>query len=88
MVPELLKASCSVLGAYGKATPTGKTIHLRALDWDAHAPMSRWPLIVVYHSTEEGSVPYANFGWPSFIGSITGYNSMKVGIGERLGDDP
>ena len=50
--------------------------------------MSRWPLIVVYHSTEEGSVPYANFGWPSFIGSITGYNSMKVGIGERLGDDP
>ena len=47
--------------------------------------MSRWPLITVYHSTEENSVSFANIAWPSFIGTLTGYNSMKVGIGERLG---
>lgn len=85
MVPELLKASCSIFGAYGKSTYSGKLIHLRALDWEEHAPMSRWPLITVYHSTEEGSVPFANIAWPTFIGTLTGYNSMKVGIGERLG---
>jgi hypothetical protein len=26
MIPELLKASCSILGAYGPATTTGKLI--------------------------------------------------------------
>lgn len=47
--------------------------------------MSKWPTITVYHSTEEGSVPFANIGWPVLIGSLTGYNSAKVGVGERLG---
>lgn len=51
--------------------------------------MSEWPLIVVYHSTEEGSVDaFVNISWPGFIGCLTGYNSEKVGVGERLrGDD-
>jgi hypothetical protein len=51
--------------------------------------MSEWPLITVYHSTEEGSVPaFVNIAYPGFIGTLTGYNSMKVGVGERLrGDD-
>jgi len=52
LVPELLKASCSILGAYGKATKSGKTIHLRSLDWEEHAPISKWPTVTVYHSTE------------------------------------
>jgi hypothetical protein len=43
----------------------------------------------VYHSTEKGSVPFANIAWASFVGTLTGYNSMKVGVGERLkGDKP
>lgn len=88
MIPEMLKASCSIYGSYSKATSTHKTIHLRSLDWESHAPMSRFPQITVYHSVEAGSVPFANIGWPAFIGSLTGYSSSKVGIGERLGDDP
>ena len=49
---------------------------MRSLDWEEHAPMSEWPLIVVYHSTEEGSVgAFANIAWPGFIGTLTGYNS-------------
>jgi len=55
------------------------------LDWEAHAPQAEWPLIVVYHPTETGSVPFANIAWPVFIGTLTGYNSKKVGVGERLG---
>lgn len=40
LIPELLKASCSILGGWGVATTTGWPIHLRALDWEQHAPMS------------------------------------------------
>jgi len=88
LVPELLKAACSIMGAYGKSTTSGKLVHLRSLDWEAHAPMSRWPQITVYHSSEPGSIPFANIGWPALIGSLTGYNSRKVGVGERLKGAP
>lgn len=85
LIPELLKAACSILGAYADSTYSKKLIHLRTLDWEAHAPMAYFPTIVVYHSTEAGSVPFANIAWPVFIGTLTGYNSKKVGVGERLG---
>lgn len=47
--------------------------------------MTKWPTITVYHSNEPGSIPFANIGWPVFIGTLTGYNAAKVGVGERLG---
>lgn len=40
--------------------------------------------MAVYHSTEPGSVVFANIAWAGFIGSLTGYNAAKVGVGERL----
>lgn len=52
LIPELLKASCSIGGWWGPATATGELIQLRALDWEAHAPISKFPLVVVYHPTE------------------------------------
>jgi len=84
LVGEMLKASCSILGAYGKATLSGKTVHLRALDWEEHAPQNKYPQVTIYHPTEEGSVPFANIAWPGYIGTLTGYNSLKIGVGERL----
>jgi hypothetical protein len=33
LIPELIKAQCSTLGAWGPATTTGKLFQLRALDW-------------------------------------------------------
>lgn len=33
MIGELTKGTCSMFGAWGKATPDGKAIQLRALDW-------------------------------------------------------
>jgi len=88
LIGEMLKASCSILGAYGKSTASGKTVHLRALDWEAHAPQNRWPQITVYHSNEPNSIPYANIAWPAYIGVLTGYNAAKVGVGERLWGKP
>jgi len=88
LIPELLKAACSISGAWGPATKSGKLIQVRALDWEAHAPMSKWPQITVYHSTEPGSVPFANIAWTGFIGSLTGYSSTGIGISERLRGGP
>ena len=34
LIPELLKASCSVGGWWGNATATGSLIQLRSLDWE------------------------------------------------------
>jgi isopenicillin-N N-acyltransferase-like protein len=33
MIGELTKGSCSMFGAWGKATTNGQTVQLRALDW-------------------------------------------------------
>jgi hypothetical protein len=33
MIGELTKGTCSMFGAWGKATADGKVIQLRALDW-------------------------------------------------------
>lgn len=33
MIGELTKGTCSMFGAWGKATPDGNLIQLRALDW-------------------------------------------------------
>lgn len=84
LIPELLKASCSIGGWWGPATASGKLIQLRALDWEEHAPISKFPLITVYHPVEEGSVPFANIAWVGFLGSLTGYSSARIGVSERL----
>lgn len=88
LIPEILKASCSIGGWWGPATASGQLIQLRALDWEEHAPISKFPLITVYHPTEEGSVPFANIAWVGFLGSLTGYSSAKIGVSERLRGGP
>jgi len=88
LIPELLKASCSILGAWGAATDNGQLLHLRALDWEEHAPISKWPTITVYHPTEKGSVPFANIAWVGFLGSLTGHSSAQISLGERLRGGP
>lgn len=84
LIPELLKASCSIGGWWGPATASGQLIQLRALDWEEHAPISKFPMITVYHPSETGSVPFANIAWAGFLGSLTGYSSAKIGVSERL----
>jgi len=80
LIPELLKASCSIGGWWGPATASGHLIQLRALDWEEHAPIAKFPTITVYHPTEHGSVPFTNIAWAGFFGSLTGYSSAKIGI--------
>lgn len=83
MIPEYTRAGCSILGAWNKATKSGGLLHLRALDWDVHNPMNKYPTIVRYDLIEKKSNVFVNVGWAGMIGSITGF-SEKVGVGEKV----
>ena len=56
---------------------------MRALDWDSSNPISKYPLITVYHPSELNVRKHANIGWVGIIGIITGM-SEKITIGEKV----
>ncbi|CAM9298062.1 unnamed protein product [Ectocarpus fasciculatus] len=82
LYPELTKAQCSFLGAWGEATAaTGNTYQLRSLDFDTEGPFKEFPQITVYHPTDGGH-PFMNMGWPGTVGLLTGLSSSQIGISE------
>ena len=85
MIPELIKAGCSMLGAWGTATadPLGM-LQVRALDFDTTASLQDAPTVVVYHP-DEGNV-FANVGWAGWIASISGMSSKGIAMSEKHAD--
>lgn len=86
MIAELIKAQCSVIGANGPATLAslgGRLVHLRTLDGmgGPTMPIKDYAIVTVYHPTDGGPA-VANFGWVSFVGSVTGLGEF-VGVGEK-----
>ncbi|CAF1008294.1 unnamed protein product [Rotaria sordida] len=49
MLPEMIKAACTVLGAWGNSAVGSTLLHVRALDWDDKAPIAKYATITVYH---------------------------------------
>lgn len=87
MLPELVKAGCSMLGAWGKATLNpSATIQLRSLDWDVDGPLQNAPTVVVYHP--ETGHAFANVGWSGWIASISGMSSSGLAISQKHSDLP
>ena len=83
MIGEVTKGSCSMFGAWGKATATsGKLLQLRALDWDVDGPFKNFPQITVYHPDDGEGNTFANIGWTGWIGSITGMSAQQMAISE------
>jgi hypothetical protein len=52
MIPEAIKATCSIIGAWGPATATGGLLQLRALDWGTDGPFQQWPLLATFHPND------------------------------------
>jgi len=84
MLPELVKAGCSMFGAGKTATPDGSLFQLRALDWDISGPLQQYPLVTIYHP--KYGHPFANVGWTGWIASITGMSSSQMGMSEKVTD--
>ena len=60
LIPELIKAACTVLGAWGDSTVSSTLVHLRSLDWDEKAPIAKYATVTIYHpnSSYEGYQHY------------------------------
>ena len=87
MIAEWTRAQCSMLGAWGPATPSARLVQLRALDWDTDGPFQRFPVLTVFHpDAASGGVPNAVLGWAGMLGAITGVSSAGVGISEKVWD--
>eukprot|EP01100_Stratorugosa_tubuloviscum_P011155 TRINITY_DN492_c1_g1_i3.p1 TRINITY_DN492_c1_g1~~TRINITY_DN492_c1_g1_i3.p1 ORF type:complete len:429 (-),score=178.08 TRINITY_DN492_c1_g1_i3:40-1326(-) len=86
MFPELIKAGCSMIGAWGPAiefTSEGSTLYqLRALDWDTTGPFQKYPLWLVYHPNDGHK--FGMLTWSGFIGALTGYSNASMGICEKV----
>lgn len=83
MIGELTQGDCSMFGAWGKATAaTGKTMQLRALDWDIDGPFKNFPAVVVYHPNTGNGHAFANVGFVGWIGALTGQSSVNMAISE------
>lgn len=85
MLPELIRMQCSMMGAWGKATPNDeKLVQLRTLDFGT-GPFANVTFLHVSHPEEENSVPFASLSFPGFVGLVTGF-SKYVGQCEKVDD--
>jgi hypothetical protein len=80
MLPELIKMSCTMFGAWGNTTTDGKLVQLRALDFGS-GPFANYSVLTVYHPTNGNE--FASLGFPGLVGLITGL-STKVSISEKV----
>lgn len=88
LFPELIKASCSMLGAWGPATLNigGGLVQLRALDWDTGGPFQQYPLVINYHPLVGDGHAFSVLTWAGLVGAVTGYSSADIGISEKVWD--
>ena len=82
LIGELTQGDCSLIGAWGAATAGGKTLQLRALDWDTDGPFRDYPAMFVYHPTTPGAHDFVTVGMLGFIGAFTGQSSAQLGVSE------
>jgi len=86
LFPELVKASCSMLGAWGSATAGSDMglVQLRALDWSTDSPLQQYPVLVTYHPTDGHA--HTVLGWAGLLGALTGMSSSGMGVSEKVWD--
>jgi len=84
MFPELIKATCSIMGAWGPATAQGTgLLQLRALDWGTDSPLQRFPMLTTFHPND-GSFAYSSLGWAGVYGTLTGWSSSNLAVSEKV----
>lgn len=85
-LPELIRMSCTMVGATKSATPHGKLVQLRGLDFGA-VPFSNYGMVVVEHKTDTtdgGPEAFAHVTFPGFVGVVTGFNSAGLIQSEKV----
>jgi len=80
MLPELIKMACSMMGAWGKATPDGQASRLRTLDFGT-GPFANNTFLLVHHP--DSGFPFALISFPAMVGAVTGF-SQYLGLSEKV----
>lgn len=83
MLPELIQMQCSMMGAWGAATPDGKLVQLRSLDFGG-GPFADRNILIVNHPTDSPN-GFAVLSFPGFVGAVTGF-SEKISLSEKVDD--
>jgi len=84
MLPELIQAACTMVGAWGSAINEGSLYQLRALDWSTNGPFQKWPALIVYHPNTDNGHPFAILSFTGAVIALTGYSSAPMGICEKV----
>ena len=79
--PELFH--CSGFALFGKATTDGQLLHGRVLDYMTEVGLQKHAVLIVQRP--KGYIPFANWGFAGFIGSVTIMNAKGVSVGEMGG---
>jgi hypothetical protein len=88
MIPELIKASCSMAGASGKATQAGRLVgglvQLRALDWTTSGPFQKAPVLITWHPLAGNGHAFTSLTWAGMLGAMTGASEAGLGVSEKV----
>ena len=87
VLPDLIRMQCSMLGAWGSATPMGTLLQLRSLDFGG-GPFANNSILIVHHppAMPDGtSQSFASLSWPGFAGAVTGFNPT-LSLSEKVND--
>lgn len=88
MIPELIRAACSIIVAWGPATANGAAagapVHLRALDWNTDGPFQQFPVLLNFHPNPGNGVAFSSLTWAGMLGAITAVSSSGMGVGEKV----
>lgn len=83
LIGSLTQGDCSMYGSWGAASADGKTLQLRALDWDTENPAVSYPAVIVYHPLDASlGHTFANVGFLGWTGTLTGQNEHQVAVSE------
>jgi len=94
-IPELIRMSCSMVGATKSATTHHQLVQLRTLDFGS-VPFANFGMLVVHHkaslvsSVQPGAVTpdaFAMVTFPGFVGAVTGFNSAGLIQSEKVSYD-
>ncbi len=77
-VKDLVSPGCTQLMATGPATPDGRLVHGRNMDWDRLSYLIAHPTAIVRRP--EGGVPSLSLGFPGCVAPYNGLNAAGLAI--------
>jgi len=85
MFPELIKMTCTAIGAWGKAVKNQSgLLQVRALDFGS-GPWSNNTIVYVYKDNTDASFnSFVAVSFPGFVGAITGMSDKGIAISEKV----